>query len=140
MPVASAADLVAEPLVKIMVDLPERDPDAAWARLAPDLGDLVECTWSAERAPLEIAAAGVSKAAALAAICREWSVDATEVVAFGDAPNDASMLAWAGVGYAMANAHPAVLAVTVHQIASNDEDGVAQVLEAFAHPRLSAAG
>ena len=128
-PVATLPQLVAEPLVKLMVWLPDRDPDAAWARLRPHLGRLVECTWSAERAPLEIAATGVSKAAALATLCRDWQVDPADVIAFGDAPNDLPMLAWAGTGYAVANAHASVLAATPHHIAGNDDDGVARVLE-----------
>jgi Cof subfamily protein (haloacid dehalogenase superfamily) len=128
-PVGTLAELVSEPLVKLMVWLPERDPDAAWAVLRPELGALVECTWSAERAPLEIAAIGVSKSAALAALCQDWQVLPTDVIAFGDAPNDVSMLTWAGTGYAVANAHAAVLMATPHHIPGNDEDGVAQVLE-----------
>jgi len=51
------------------------------------------------------------------------------VIAFGDMPNDVSMLAWAGRGIAVANAHPEVLAVADEVTASNDEDGVALVLE-----------
>jgi Cof subfamily protein (haloacid dehalogenase superfamily) len=128
-PVATLTELVAQPLVKLMVWLPDRDPDAAWARLRPSLGQLVECTWSAERAPLEIAAPGVSKAAALATLCHEWQIEPAEVIAFGDAPNDLPMLAWAGTPYAVANAHGSVLAATPNHIATNDEDGVAQVLE-----------
>ena len=128
-PVGTLPELVAEPLVKLMVWLPDRDPDAAWAVLRPELGALVECTWSAERAPLEIAALGVDKASALGALCQDWNVAPADVIAFGDAPNDVSMLAWAGTGYAVANAHPVVLAATPHHIASNDEDGVAQLLE-----------
>jgi hypothetical protein len=44
-------------------------------------------------------------------------------------PNDLPMLAWAGRGYAMANAHPDVLAAAEHMAPSNDDDGVAQVVE-----------
>lgn len=129
MPVATLAELLTDPLVKLMVWLPDRNPDAAWARLRPGLGQLVECTWPAQRAPLEIAAPGVSKAAALATLCQHWQVDAAEVIAFGDAPNDLPMLAWAGTAYAVANAHGSVLAATPNHTAGNDEDGVAQVLE-----------
>lgn len=128
-PVATLSELVADTLVKIMVWLPDQDPDAAWTRLRPGLGQLVECTWSAERAPLEIAAPGVSKAAALATLCQDWEVNPAEVIAFGDAPNDLPMLAWAGTSYAVANAHGSVLAATAKHTAGNDEDGVAQVLE-----------
>jgi hydroxymethylpyrimidine pyrophosphatase-like HAD family hydrolase len=39
------------------------------------------------------------------------------------------MLRWAGHGFAMGNAVDEVAAATDHQTASNDEDGVARVLE-----------
>ena len=44
-------------------------------------------------------------------------------------PNDIPMLEWAGHGVAVANAHPDVLAVSHEVTASNDDDGVALVLE-----------
>jgi len=42
------------------------------------------------------------------------------------------MLAWAGHGAAVANAHPDVIDVADEVTASNDEDGVALVLERLA--------
>jgi len=45
-------------------------------------------------------------------------------------PNDLSMLDWAGRGHAVANAHPDVLAAADTVCASNDDDGVAMILEA----------
>ena len=60
---------------------------------------------------VELAAPGVTKGAALAGLARRLGVAAADVVAFGDQPTDAPMLAWAGTGVAVANAHPAVLAV-----------------------------
>ena len=42
------------------------------------------------------------------------------------------MLAWAGLGVAVANAHAEVLAVADEVTASNDDDGVAIVLERLA--------
>ncbi|HEU5370178.1 MAG TPA: HAD hydrolase family protein, partial [Ktedonobacterales bacterium] len=51
------------------------------------------------------------------------------VVAFGDMPNDLEMLAWAGRGVAVANAHPTVLQHAREIAPSNMEDGVAVVLE-----------
>jgi Cof subfamily protein (haloacid dehalogenase superfamily) len=126
--VPTTGELLAEPCVKIMVWLPDEDPDRAWELLRPAIGELIECTWSAAHAPLEIGAAGVSKAATLAAVCAEWGVSADEVIAFGDAPNDLPMLAWAGTAYAVANAHPAVLAATSLRAPANDADGVAAIL------------
>ncbi len=54
---------------------------------------------------------------------------AAEVIAFGDMPNDLPMLAWAGHAVGMANAHAEVLAAVDEVTATNDDDGVAQVLE-----------
>jgi hydroxymethylpyrimidine pyrophosphatase-like HAD family hydrolase len=44
-------------------------------------------------------------------------------------PNDLAMLGWAGTSYAVANAHRDVLAATSHYTESNEEDGVARVIE-----------
>ncbi|MEZ5094683.1 MAG: HAD hydrolase family protein [Nocardioides sp.] len=44
-------------------------------------------------------------------------------------PNDLEMLTWAGLSYAMANGHPSVLAAADDVAPSNDEDGVAAMLE-----------
>lgn len=132
-------ELITQPLVKLMALVPQADPADAWALLRPTLGDLVTCTWSAGYgeadlgypAILEIGAPGVSKAAALATLCAQWSIAPADVVAFGDAPNDLDMLRWAGTGYAVANGHPAVLAATPHRVPGNDEDGVAQFIESI---------
>jgi Cof subfamily protein (haloacid dehalogenase superfamily) len=78
---------------------------------------------------LEISAAGVTKARALATLCEQHGITADEVVAFGDMPNDLSMLRWAGYGVAVANAHPLVQASADAITRSNSEDGVAIVLE-----------
>lgn len=78
---------------------------------------------------VEIAAAGVTKASAIAGLCEELGVAASEVVAFGDMPNDVPLLEWAGRGVAVANAHPDALAAADEVTPSNDEDGVAVVLE-----------
>lgn len=134
-PVLTLDELCAGPLVKLMALSPRHSPDVAWALLRPSLGDLVTCTWSAGTSAagyptiLEIAAPGVTKAAALAQLCTQWSIGPEGVVAFGDARNDLEMLAWAGAGYAVANAHPEVLAATAGSVPSNDEDGVACFLE-----------
>jgi Cof subfamily protein (haloacid dehalogenase superfamily) len=81
---------------------------------------------------VEVAAASVTKAFALEAYCAARGVSAAAVVAFGDMPNDLPMLEWAGRGVAVANAHPDVLAAADEITASNDEDGVAVVLERLA--------
>ena len=82
---------------------------------------------------VEVMAAGVSKASGLAQLCARLGVDRSEVIAFGDGLNDREMLAWAGHGVAVANADDAVKDVADAVTGSNDDDGVAQVLERIIH-------
>ncbi len=85
-------------------------------------------TWSSTSSLLEISAAGVTKATTLAVLCEDLGIAPDEVIAFGDMPNDLAMLAWAGTSYAMADAHPTVVAAAAHLAPGHDDDGVARVL------------
>jgi hydroxymethylpyrimidine pyrophosphatase-like HAD family hydrolase len=122
--------LVSEPAVKLMLRHGGHSSDALVSRARAVCGHLAEFSHSSTtHALLEISAAGVSKASALARLCREHGIDRTDVIAFGDMPNDLPMLAWAGHAVAVANAHPDVLAAADEVTAANDESGVARVLE-----------
>lgn len=87
---------------------------------------------------VEVMAAGVAKEVALAEVAESLGVDRSAVVAFGDQLTDAGMLAWAGLGVAVANAHESALAAADEVTASNDEDGVARVLERLTRARVGA--
>ena len=78
---------------------------------------------------LEIAALGVSKASALARVADRLGVSSSDVVAFGDMPNDVEMLRWAGRSYAMTGGHPEAIAAASALAPACEDDGVAQVLE-----------
>lgn len=78
---------------------------------------------------LEVAAAGVTKASALALIAAERGIDPADVLVFGDSANDLDMIAWAGRGVAMGNAWPEVQAVADEVTAANTEDGIALIVE-----------
>ncbi|MEG3615962.1 HAD family hydrolase [Isoptericola haloaureus] len=78
----------------------------------------------------ELLAPGVTKDAALARWCTRLGIDAAEVWAFGDMPNDLPMLRWAGRGHAVADAHPDLLAGADVVVGAGDDDGVAAALEA----------
>ncbi len=122
--------LLSVPPVKLMMRHPHLTVADLAARARELVGHLVEVTYSSsEDALLEISAAGVSKASALASLCADRGIAAEHVLAFGDMPNDLPMLAWAGRGVAVANAHPEVLAAADEVTAANDAAGVAQVLE-----------
>jgi Cof subfamily protein (haloacid dehalogenase superfamily) len=125
---ADGLELVAEPVAKLIVrhetHALEAIAEAARELAGGDAAVTIPGPWT-----VEISAAGVSKAAALAELCAELGVAPEEVVAFGDYPNDLPMLEWAGHAVAVANAHPDVLRAADEITASNADDGVALVLE-----------
>lgn len=51
-------------------------------------------------------------------------------------PNDVEMLSWASTSYAMGNAHPAALAAATGRTVTNNEDGVAVVIERIIAERI----
>lgn len=79
----------------------------------------------------EFMAPGINKGNALAGSLPKIGIDASEVIAFGDAQNDISMLEWAGIGVAMGNATDAAKAAADEVTASNNEDGIALALDKF---------
>lgn len=106
------------------------EPDAMLAAARDSVGHLLEPSTSSRTAPLvELAPLGISKATGLATLAARHGVDAADAVVFGDALNDLPMFAWAGTSYAVANAHPDVIAAATATTASVDDDGVAIVLE-----------
>lgn len=127
-PVRDAAELVALPAVKLLVKRPSWVPEELLSVVTGAVGGLAEVTTSASRL-VEIAPGGVTKATGLAVVAEAFGVAARDVVAFGDMPNDVSMLAWAGYGVAVANAHADVYAVADEVTASNADDGVAAWIE-----------
>jgi Cof subfamily protein (haloacid dehalogenase superfamily) len=129
MRVGTLDELVSDDVIKLLVRHVDLDPDGLLEAARDVAGELAELTHSSRSGLLEISATGVTKAATLARIAERAGIAAEDAVAFGDMPNDLPMLAWAGRGYAMANAHPDVLAATRHRAPPNDEDGVAQVVE-----------
>ncbi|MEU6072669.1 HAD family hydrolase [Micromonospora sp. NPDC047074] len=127
--VETPEELLAAPAVKLLARAAEQDPDAFVALVAGALEGLAEATHSSYSGLVEISAAGVTKAAGLAWYCARLGIDARDVVAFGDMPNDVPMLTWAGRGVAVANAHPAVLEIADEVTTANSVDGVAAYLE-----------
>ena len=94
-----------------------------------ELAMLTTATFSETDSLLEISAPGVTKAFGLERLAAQHGITADEVVAFGDMPNDIPMLVWAGHAVAVANAHPDVMRVADEVTSSNDDDGVALVIE-----------
>jgi hydroxymethylpyrimidine pyrophosphatase-like HAD family hydrolase len=80
---------------------------------------------------LEFFDAQAGKGLALAALCRELGIPREEVIAIGDGENDLPLFGEAGLAIAMANATAATKAMAARVAPSNDEEGVAVVLEAL---------
>lgn len=78
---------------------------------------------------VQVMPSGASKATAVRWLLDRWGLAMDEVIAFGDDVNDVEMVAEAGLGVAMANAVPEVKAAADRITVSNEEDGVAAVLE-----------
>jgi len=80
---------------------------------------------------LEFAHPDVSKGSGLQFAADRLGFTAAQTVAAGDGENDRELLDWAGYGVAVANAHDDILARADLVVPSVDEEGIAQLLEAF---------
>lgn len=127
-------------VLKVLLRAEHCAADEMLATAREVLGNTVTATHSNARdCLLELSAAGVSKAGTLATLAASRGIDAEDVVAFGDMPNDVEMLRWAGTGYAMTGGHPEAVAAADDAAPSVLEDGVAQVLERLLAVRQQAA-
>lgn len=80
---------------------------------------------------LEFVNREASKAIAIEKLCDHFGIRRSETIAVGDASNDISMIEYAGLGVAMANASDAVKERADYVTHSNDENGVAHVIYKF---------
>ncbi|MGE3285723.1 MAG: HAD family hydrolase [Pseudonocardia sp.] len=127
--VASRAEVLSEPAVKLLVRCPGLSSAAMVTALEPLIGELADATFSTPNGLVELAVPGVTKATGLAEVARRLGIAREDVVAFGDMPNDLEMLRWAGHGVAMGNADPALKEIADEITADHGEDGLAVVLE-----------
>ena len=80
---------------------------------------------------VELGPPGADKGAGLRWLCAHLGIDGADVVVFGDEINDLAMFDFAGRSVAVANAAHLVRAAATEVTASNDDDGVALVIEAL---------
>ncbi|MFC9116673.1 HAD family hydrolase [Streptomyces sp. NPDC057092] len=127
-PFTDASELWAAPLNKLYIQHPELSSDELAEAAERTAGGFVTVVMAGEGI-VELLPLGLSKATGLSLAARRLGVKAAETIAFGDMPNDIPMFAWSGHGVAMANAHRELRAVADEVTASNEEDGIAVVLE-----------
>lgn len=80
---------------------------------------------------LEFVDAKASKAIALEKLGEHFGIRREEMIAIGDGYNDLSMLEYAGLGVAMENAPEDIKKRADYVTLSNEDDGVAHVIEKF---------
>jgi Cof subfamily protein (haloacid dehalogenase superfamily) len=81
---------------------------------------------------LEVLPKNTDKGTALALIAETLGVGREAVLAIGDSMNDEAMIRWAGMGVAMVNGDERIKSIaSVVTEKSNDDDGVAEVIEKY---------
>ena len=80
---------------------------------------------------LEVLPKGIDKAASLERLLSRLGMGKEQMIACGDGYNDLSMIQYAGLGVAMENAVFPVKKAADYVTYSNDNDGVAHVVEKF---------
>ncbi|MBV8151392.1 MAG: HAD-IIB family hydrolase, partial [Candidatus Eremiobacteraeota bacterium] len=115
---------------KIVILLPRVEAAEYAANLRESLGSEAYVTRSIPEY-IEVLDPKVNKGAALAAVARHYGVGLEETLAIGDSWNDEPLLRAAGVGVAMGNSPPELLAVADAVVGDVFHDGVAEALERF---------
>ncbi|MFF4579750.1 HAD family hydrolase [Streptomyces sp. NPDC001389] len=131
--VEDPAGLWTRPVEKVLIRSRRMDDDTLAALADRVCAGRITVTHSGEDM-IELLPAGVSKATGLAAAARTLGFSAADTIAFGDMPNDLPMLAWAAHGVAMGNAHEELRRRADEIAPTNEEDGVAVVLERLFPP------
>lgn len=128
-----AAGLTQAPVsVTMFIDEATLEPlTAAVKQRHPELIAKTWGAWSGENTALEITTAHASKSRGLAYVAAAYGIAQEDIIAFGDDMNDLDMIEYAGVGVAMGNARPAIIAAANAVTAPNSENGVAQYLTKY---------
>ena len=83
---------------------------------------------------LELTSVESDKASALAFLCARLGFRQDQCVAVGDGRNDASMIAWAGLGVAIEGSPPEVIAAAERTIAGPGHGGIKQLADVLTRP------
>ncbi|WP_273835964.1 Cof-type HAD-IIB family hydrolase [Guptibacillus sedimenti] len=128
--VDSFIDRVTEPVVKVlMVGEPEHLKKVE-TKLQEELGE----EFSVMRSKpyfLEFTDKGITKGTSIEKLISKLGIKREEVIAVGDSYNDQEMIEFAGLGVAMGNAPDDIKKISDYIADTNENDGVAKVVEKF---------
>ncbi|MGF1726873.1 sugar-phosphatase [Photobacterium nomapromontoriensis] len=119
-----------EEIIKVMMIA---DPEVLNAAIPQLPADLYEQYTVVQSAPffLELMNPNSNKGTGVAMLADHLGLDASQVICMGDAGNDHHMIDYAGLGVAMGNATDDIKAIANFVTDTNDNDGVAKVIEQF---------
>lgn len=123
-------DIINFPVAKCLI---VGDPEPL-AKLEPTMKEKLQDKMNVFRSEpffLELVPRGIDKARCLSVLLQELDMTPQEMIACGDGFNDLSMIEYAGMGVAMANAQEVVKKAANYITLSNEEDGVAYAVEEF---------
>ncbi|MBS5112786.1 MAG: HAD family phosphatase [Coprobacillus cateniformis] len=115
------------PLNKILTTSDPEYLQAHYQEMMEPFKDTLSCMFTGDFY-FEFTAQGIDKAKALDTVLLPMGYHREEMIAFGDGHNDASMVNYAGIGVAMANAVDDLKAIADEVTLSHDEDGIAASL------------
>lgn len=128
--------LIDAPVDKVLTAASPEYLQAHWQEIAAPFQDTLNCMFTC-RFYFEFTSKGVDKAKALDSVLPSLGIGREELIAFGDGLNDLSMLQYAGIGVAMANAVPQLKDAADEVTLSHDADGIAAALLKYI-PELNA--
>ncbi len=126
---ADVSEVYAMGPTKVVISARESPLTPLIKEIRDDYGDALAYFPSDGDMFLNVVRPGVSKWSSIARLTEPSGIPTSAVVAFGDDDPDRNMLEGAGIGIAMSNATDYVKEVTDLIAPSNDEDGVAIVIE-----------
>ena len=115
---------------KILVMTGADEFNDVWQQFAAKFKGKLDVTSSKDNF-LELMEPGVNKWEAVKSVAASYGVKPEEIMCIGDSNNDISMIANAGIGVAVANAKDSVKEHAKIVTASNNDDGVALVIESI---------
>lgn len=115
---------------KVLFRVPPEDAPRALETLRAHVGERA-LVMQSHAIFVEVTPLGADKGTALQWLANYLGVPRAQVMAIGDQDNDATMIAWAGLGVAMGNAPEPVKALAAWVAPSIDEDGAAVAIERF---------
>ena len=129
-PIGDALFHTDEAPYKILVMTEAAEFSEVWQQFAAKFSGKLDVTSSKDNF-LELMEPGINKWEAVKSVAASYGITPDEIMCIGDSNNDISMIANAGIGVAVANAKDNVKEHAKIVTASNNEDGVALVIESI---------